>query len=67
MVRLRTVEQAWKEIKSADANTSVTRHYIRSLVNESKIPIKKSGTKVLINMETLEKYLSQEGDDYGKA
>ncbi len=62
MVRLRTIEQAYKDIKAVDENTSITRNYIRSLANSGKIPIHKSGRKLLVNMDTLEKYLEHGGD-----
>lgn len=62
MVRLRTIEQAFKDIKDADENSSITRNYIRTLVNNHIIPARKSGRKWLINMDVLEQYLEQ-GDD----
>lgn len=61
MVKLRTVEQAYQDIKSVDKNSSVTRNYIRSLANSGKIPAHKSGRKLLINMDVLEKYLEHGG------
>ncbi len=66
MVRLRTIAQAYADIKAADKNTSVTQYYIRCLVREGKITAQKSGNKSLINMDTLEEYLKC-GGDCGKA
>lgn len=66
MVRLRTIAQAYADIKEADKNTSVTQNYIRSLVNNGEIPVKKAGNKALINMDFLEKYLTQGGSSSGE-
>nr|WP_315022976.1 helix-turn-helix domain-containing protein [uncultured Aminipila sp.] len=62
MVRLRTVEQAYQDIKAVDENSSITRNYIRSLANSGKIPAHKSGRKLLVNMDSLENYL-EHGDE----
>ncbi|WP_324823104.1 hypothetical protein [Sinanaerobacter sp. ZZT-01] len=59
MVRMRTIEQAAKEIKKADQNTCITKYYIRSLVTTGQIPSKKSGSKFLINMDLLERFLRE--------
>ncbi len=67
MVRLRTIEQAYKDIKNADENSSITRNYIRTLVSNQVIPARKSGRKWLINMDILEHYLEQGSNIDGKA
>lgn len=59
MVRMRTIEQAIAEIKKADPNTCISKHYIRSLVNTGQIPTLRAGTKALINMDVLESYLEE--------
>lgn len=55
--RIRTIEEAYHEIKQADPNTALTKNYIRSLVLNGLIPIRKAGKKVLISMDSLEEYL----------
>lgn len=67
MIRLRTVEQAYQDIKTVDANSSVTRSYIRSLVNNNVVPARKTGKKLLIDMDKLEYYLEYGGDVDGKS
>lgn len=55
-MRIRTIPQAYKEIKSADPDTAITEFRIRQLVIDGVIPSTKSGTKYLIDMDKLQSY-----------
>ena len=58
MPRMRTISEAYKEIKSKDANTSMTPYFLRRLVLLGEIPSIKAGRKYLVNMDMLDAYLS---------
>lgn len=57
MVRLRTANQAWKEIKCLDPETGITEHHIRKIIKSGKLPIITQGVKVLVDMDALISYL----------
>ena len=58
MVRIRTIEQAYQEIKQNDPNTALSKYRFRQLVETGEIPSTKSWVKSLVDMEQVEKYLS---------
>lgn len=58
MPRMRTIPEAYKEIKDKDANTSMTPYFLRRLVLLGEIPSIKAGRKYLVNMDMLDAYLS---------
>ncbi|MBQ9228287.1 MAG: hypothetical protein IJ168_05580 [Eubacterium sp.] len=58
--RMRTIEEAYNEIKSLDPNTAISKNFIRTLTVSGKIPVSKAGRKNLINMDILENYLCNE-------
>lgn len=55
--RMRTIDEAVAEIKSADEHTAITKNFIRSLVVSGKVPSIKAGRKYLINIAVLQDYL----------
>lgn len=57
MYRMRTINEAFAEIKNADPNTCLTKNALRRLVLSGVIPHTPIGNKRLISMETLEQYL----------
>ncbi len=57
MPRMRTIDEAVAEIKSADEQTAITKNFIRSLVVSGKVPSIKAGRKYLINIAVLQDYL----------
>lgn len=59
MPRMRTISEAAAELKQADPNTAITPHAVRKLVLTGEVPHIKAGKKRLINMDILERYLSQ--------
>lgn len=56
--RMRTINEAYNEIKTLDPNTAITPHAIRQLVIEDKIPHIKAGRKYLLNLDVLQNYLT---------
>lgn len=54
--RMRTVPEAFRELKAADPNTAYTLRALRADVNSGKIPfvqVGNGGTKRLINLDKL--------------
>lgn len=58
MTRMRTIQEAAKELREKDPNTAITPYAIRRMVLSGTIPHIKAGKKRLINMDILERYLS---------
>lgn len=58
--RMRGIKQAVEEIKAADPKTALTEKALRRLIISGDIPSVVVGRKYLINMDTLERYLSGE-------
>lgn len=58
MPRMRTIAEAAKELKEQDPLTAVTPYAIRQMVLKGDIPCIHAGKKRLINMDTLERFLS---------
>lgn len=61
--RMRTLPQAYKELKETDPNTAITLRAIRKLVSSGEVPSFKIGNKVLINFDLLLYKLSCYNDD----
>lgn len=55
--QMRTIEEAYAEIKSIDINTAITKNFVRTLVVSGKVTSIKAGRKYLVNMDTLKSYL----------
>ena len=58
MPRMRTITEAYKEIKDKDERTAMTPHFLRQLVLQGRLPAVKAGRKYLINMDQLDSYLT---------
>lgn len=58
MPRMRTIQEAAKELRKTDPNTALTPYAIRQMVLNGTIPCINVGKKRLINMDILEHYLS---------
>ncbi len=58
MKRIRTVNDAYNEIKANDPDTAISKHFFRSLIDSGKIPCVKAGTKSLVDMDTVENYIN---------
>lgn len=57
MLRMRTMAEAYEEIKKDDPNTAITKSYIRRLIVSGQVPSQRAGKKYLVNMEDLETFL----------
>lgn len=58
MARVRTIDQAYLEIKAADPDSSVSKNYIRQLVLDGVVPYRKAGKRYLLNFDFLLSYLA---------
>lgn len=56
MLRVRTIESAYKEMHEKDPGCAISRSMLRKLVTEGYIPSKKSGNRYLITMEDVYGY-----------
>lgn len=61
MPRMRTIQEAAKELRQSDPNTALTPYAIRQMVLKGEIPCVQAGKKRLINMDILEAYLNRLG------
>ena len=59
MPRMRTIQEAAKELRESDPNTALTPYAIRQMVLKGEIPCVCAGKKRLINMDILEAYLNR--------
>ena len=59
-MKLRTLSQAYHEIKEADPSTAITKHYIRQAMINGKLKYMAVGNKRLITMEDLEALILSE-------
>lgn len=62
MKRVRTIQGAYKEIKEADPNTSITLSAIRRAVSTGEIPSRrigaKGGYKYMVDLDLIEAYFT---------
>ena len=56
--RIRTIPQAYKEIKEKDPNSALSMRALRRMVSTGEIPSISVETKKLINVDLLMEYLS---------
>ena len=72
MTKLRSINDAFIELKANDPDTAMTQSGLRRLVNTGKIPHLRIGRRILINFKALVDYLNHPAnescadDDYGK-
>ena len=57
-MKMRTINDAFTEIKTYDPDTGMTLSGLRRLVNIGKIPSIKIGRRILIDYDNLHEYLS---------
>lgn len=55
--RMRTIEQAAAWLQEADPETAVTKTALRRLVTTGQLPSVRVGSKYLVDLEMLEKFL----------
>lgn len=56
--RMRTVQQCAAYFKEQDPECCIGEWCIRQLVNQGKIPARRSGRRILINLDTLIEYFA---------
>ena len=57
--QLRTIDQAYDEIKARDPNTALSRHLVRQMISDDLVPSIKAGNKRLVDVDVLEKRLAE--------
>lgn len=58
MVRIRTIQGAFEEIRNDDPDTAVTAYRIRQLVINGEVPSRKVGSKFLVDLDALQTYFT---------
>ena len=53
MCRMRTIAETAKFFREMDENTQITESTLRKMISEGTIPAIKTGTKHLINLDTV--------------
>lgn len=75
VARMRTIKQCLEYFHKEDPESSISEYYLRTLIKRqnNKIPIFRTGNKVLVNLDGLLEYLNSEPlensvdiQDYGK-
>lgn len=62
--RMRIATDVLAEIKALDPDTRITLHYIRGIINQGKVPVRKAGTKKLVDLDKVLEYLARgDGDE----
>lgn len=61
--RMRTIPQAYEEIKKADPNTAITIRALRRMAKTGEIPTVSVASKRLVNMDLLFDMLSRYNDN----
>ena len=56
--RMRTLDECYKELKEIDPNTAITKHFLRQLAIQNKVPCVMAGRKRLINLDKVIEYLN---------
>lgn len=51
--RMRTIPEAFNELKKADPNTAYTLRALRAAVNKGELPVVMVGNKRLVNLDRL--------------
>lgn len=59
-MRMRGLEEGFKEIKANDPGTALTKTALRRLVTSGQIPSVKIGTKYLIDLDVVDRYFRGE-------
>lgn len=58
MERIRTLKGAVQYFKERDSETVITLSMLRRAVNEGRIPHARSGNKILVSIDAVERYFS---------
>lgn len=63
MPRIRTIRKAYEEIKKIDPDTCISEYYIRQLVMSGFVKSRLAGTRYLLDLDDLERYLEGENSN----
>lgn len=67
--RMRTANECYRMIHAEDPDSAVSETFIRSLSKSGKIPVHRSGRRILINYDALCAYLAspqeEAAEEYG--
>lgn len=63
---IRTINGALKELKREDPDSPVSEYALRLWIRTGALPAVRSGNKILVNMETLHRFLSGELNERGE-
>ena len=62
--RMRIATDVLAEIKALDPDgIMLSLHYIRSIINQGKVPVRKAGTKKLVDLDKVLEYLARGDED----
>ncbi len=59
-MRIRTIKNAYREIREQDPNTCITEWFLRQLITGGAIPSIRAGTKWLVDLDVIEEYIQEE-------
>ena len=59
MKRIRTIDQAYAEIKAKDPETAISRYLVRQMVKQGMVPSLPSGNKKLVDVDVLERKIEE--------
>ncbi|MCI7301547.1 MAG: hypothetical protein SOR93_06450 [Clostridiales Family XIII bacterium] len=59
MKRIRTIDQAYDEIKAKDPQTAISRYLVRQMVKQGTVPSLPSGNKRLVDVDVLERKIEE--------
>lgn len=59
MARIRTINQAYNLIKFDDPDTAISEFLIRRMVLEGKIPAIKTGNRLYVDVDVVQKFISK--------
>lgn len=59
MKRIRTIDQAYDEIKAKDPQTAISRYLVRQMVKQGTVPSLPSGKKRLVDVDVLERKIEE--------
>lgn len=59
-MRIRTIKNAYREIRERDPNTCITEWFLRQLITGGAIPSIRAGTKWLVDLDVIEEYIQEE-------
>lgn len=59
MKRIRTIDQAYDEIKAKDPETAISRYLVRQMVKQGTVPSLPSGKKRLVDVDVLERKIEE--------